>query len=263
LWRPRRGWRAFFDGPAGGLVPGASVRGRTIFSMCGRYALSAPGDVIAEIFGLLEVPDVQPSWNIAPTQLAAVVRQGDGGTGDSVSGSRARRLDLLKWGLVPYWAKDASIGSRMINARSETVAEKPSFKHALKRRRCIVPADGFYEWRKTTEGKVPTRIQRRDGRPLALAGLWEVWRRGAAAPLETFTILTTSPNRVLRPIHDRMPVILEPESFGLWLDPGETNPDRLAPLFEAGPGDELETFPVSRRVNSPANNDPECAEPAG
>jgi putative SOS response-associated peptidase YedK len=221
--------------------------------MCGRYSLTAPGDVVAEIFGLVDVPELRPRWNIAPTQQAAVIRQGDDG----------RRLDLLKWGLVPFWAKDAAIGSRMINARSETVAEKPSFKHALKSRRCIVPADGFYEWQKTAEGKVPTRIQRRDGRPLGFAGLWELWTRGPGAPLETFTILTTPPNNVLRPIHDRMPVILEPEDFALWLDPKEMRRECLEPLFEARSGADLETFPVSRHVNSPANDDAECARPAG
>jgi len=247
LWRAARLRRVFFH------RVGGSVLGDTIFPMCGRYSLSAPGDIIAEIFELVHAPDLRPRWNIAPTQQAAVIRQGDDG----------RRLDLLKWGLVPFWAKDAAIGNRMINARSETVAEKASFKHALKRRRCIVPADGFYEWQKTPEGKVPTRIQRRDGRPLGFAGLWEVWKRGPGEPLETFTILTTAPNHVLRPIHDRMPVILPPEAISLWLDPGEMRVERLEPLFEAGSGEDLETYPVSRRVNSPANDDAACVEPAG
>lgn len=220
--------------------------------MCGRYSLSAPGDVIAEIFALAHVPDLRPRWNIAPTQDAAVVRAGDDG---------ARRLDLLRWGLVPFWAKEASIGNRMINARSETAHEKASFKHPLRRRRCLVPADGFYEWRKTTDGKVPTRIQRRDGRPLALAGLWERWSRGPGEPLETFTILTTSPNALLAPVHDRMPVVLAPEDWQLWLDPTQQDVARLAPLMVACSDAELETFAVSRRVNSPANDDAECAAP--
>ena len=220
--------------------------------MCGRYSLSAPGDVIAEIFALAEVPDLRPRWNVAPTQGAAVVRVGEGGV---------RRCELLRWGLVPFWAKDASIGSRMINARAETAHEKASFKHALRRRRCLVPVDGFYEWRKTPDGKGPTRIQRRDGRPFALAGLWERWSRGPGEPLETFTILTTSPNTLLRPIHDRMPVILDPTDWEGWLDPSAERPERLRPMLGTAPDGELEAFAVSRRVNSPANDDADCAAP--
>jgi len=221
--------------------------------MCGRYSLSVPADVLAEVFALARVADVSPRWNIAPTQDAAVVRVREG----------ERCLDALRWGLVPFWAKDVRIGNRMINARSETVAEKPSFKHALKRRRCLVPADGFYEWRRTPDGKVPTRIQRRDGRPFALAGLFEVWKKGPGEPLETFTILTTAPNALLRPIHDRMPVVVEESDHDLWLDPAMQDVARLEPLFAACRDDDLETFAVSTRVNSPANDDPECALPAG
>ena len=220
--------------------------------MCGRYSLSAPGDLVAEIFALAQAPALRPRWNIAPTQDAPVVRAAEGGE---------RRVALLRWGLVPHWAKEASIGNRMINARSETAHEKASFKHALRRRRCIVPADGFYEWQKTTDGKVPTRIQRRDGRPMALAGLWERWSRGPGEPLETFTILTTVPNAVLAPVHDRMPVVLGPDDWQLWLDPAEQDVARLAPLLVACPDPELEAFAVSRRVNSPANDDAECAAP--
>ena len=220
--------------------------------MCGRYSLSAPGDVIAEIFALARVPDLRPRWNVAPTQEAPVVRVDDTGT---------RRLDLLRWGLVPFWAKDPSIGNRMINARSETAHEKASFKHPLRKRRCLVPVDGFYEWRRTPDGKVPTRIQRRDGRPFALAGLWERWTRGPGEPLETFTILTTSPNALLRPIHDRMPVVLDAADWELWLDPSQQDVERLAALLGPCPDADLEAFAVSRHVNSPANDDPACVEP--
>jgi putative SOS response-associated peptidase YedK len=220
--------------------------------MCGRYSLSAPGDVIAEIFALARVPDLRPRWNIAPTQDAPVVRAAPDGS---------RHVDLLRWGLVPFWAKEASIGNRMINARSETAHEKASFKHPLRKRRCLVPVDGFYEWQQTPDGKVPTRIQRRDGRPFALAGLWERWSRGPGEPLETFTILTTSPNALLKPVHDRMPVVLDAADWPLWLDPGEQDPARLAPLLVACPDDALEAFAVSRRVNSPAHDDAECAAP--
>ncbi len=219
--------------------------------MCGRYSLAVPADVVAELFGLLEVPDLSPRWNVAPTQDALVVRTTDAG----------RAGALLRWGLVPAWAKDASIGNRMINARSETVAEKPSFRSALRRRRCLVPADGFYEWRKTADGKVPTRIRRRDGRPFAFAGLWERWTRGEGAPLETFTILTTLPNHLLRPIHDRMPVILAEDDWDAWLAPGERPAEALLPLLGPCPDGDLEAFAVSPRVNSPRHDDPACAEP--
>ncbi len=223
--------------------------------MCGRYSLSAPGDVIAEVFALAAVPDLRPRWNIAPTQEVPVVRAPQAGEG------AGRRLDLLRWGLVPSWARDPSIGSRMINARSETAHRKPSFREALRRRRCIVPADGFYEWQRAPGGKVPTRIQRRDGRLLALAGLWESWARGPAEPLVTFTILTTAPSPLLRPIHDRMPVLLRPADRDLWLDSSVQDPARLAPLFVPGSDDILETFAVSRRVNSPAHDDAGCVAP--
>ncbi len=221
--------------------------------MCGRYSLTTPGDVLAEIFALSEVPNLSPRWNIAPTQSVPVIR----------SDAHGRRVDALRWGLVPSWAKDLSIGSRMINARSETVASKPSFRHAFRRRRALVPADGFYEWQKTEDGKVPTRIQRRDGGPLALAGLWERWSVGDGEPVLTFTILTTSPNATLRPIHDRMPVVLAARDWAQWLDADVQNPAALLPLLVPCPDGDLETFPVSRHVNSPRNDDPECALPAG
>lgn len=218
--------------------------------MCGRYSLAAPGDVIAELFDLVEVPDLAPRWNIAPTQRAPVVRVEEDG----------RRAALLRWGLVPAWAKDRKIGNRMINARSETAAEKPSFRTAMRRRRCLVLADGFYEWRKTPDGKVPTRIQRRDGRPFAFAGLWERWTRGEE-PLETFTILTTAASPLLRPVHDRMPCLLEPGDRSLWLDPEIQDAARVVPLLAPAVDADLELFAVSTRVNSPRHDDAECALP--
>ncbi len=220
-------------------------------SMCGRYSLAVPGDIVAELFALVGSPEISPRWNIAPTQSVGVIRAAPDG---------ARHLSPLRWGLVPTWAKDAKIGNRMINARSETAASKPSFRNALRRRRCIVPADGFYEWRRTVDGKVPTRIQRRDGTPMALAGLWERWSRGPE-PLETFTILTTTPNHLLRPIHDRMPVILAPDDWQRWLDPDQQDARVVEPLMIPYPDGELEAFAVSTRVNSPRHDDPECAAP--
>ncbi len=214
--------------------------------MCGRYTLSTPSDVVRDLFELSEAPELRPRFNIAPTQEASVVRvQGD-----------ARRLDLLKWGLVPYWAKDPSRGP--INARSETVAEKPSFRDAFKKRRCLVVADGFYEWQKVAGGgKKPFYFQLPDGSPFAFAGLWERWTRGDE-PLETFTILTKEANQIVGEIHPRMPVILGREGYAPWLDPDLQDGRALAGLLEAGPMEELTCYPVSTYVNSPANDSPEC-----
>ncbi len=230
----------------------APVRG-TLLPMCGRYSLAAPGDVIAELFELGDLPaDLVPRWNIAPTQQSLVVRVGeDGGKQEGA---------LLRWGLVPFWAKDVKIGNRMINARSETASVKPSFRDAMKRRRCLVLADGFYEWQRTADGKVPTRIQQRDAVPFGFAGLWERWGRGDEL-LETFTILTKAANAQLRDIHDRMPCVLRTADHGLWLDPDVTDAARVVPLLSPGHDPELETFTVSTRVNTPRNDDAECAAP--
>ncbi len=219
--------------------------------MCGRYTLSTPGDAVAELFRLDSTPDLSPRYNIAPTQEAAVVR--------STGGRRA--LDHLRWGLVPYWAKEPSIGNRMINARSETAAEKPAFRSSLRRRRCLVAADGFFEWRRTAAGKQPYLLRLAGGGPFAFAGLWDRWVPHAGAAIESFTILTTRPNELVGAIHDRMPVILPPRDHELWLDPGEARPQRLAPLLRPFSAAEMTVFPVPSLVNRPANDTPECIEP--
>ena len=225
--------------------------------MCGRYTLTTPPELIADLFKIEGVPTLSPRYNVAPTQEAAVVRVPKPG--------EKRRLDLLRWGLVPAWAEDPSIGNRLINARAETVAEKPSFKRSLQKQRCLVVADGFYEWRKDGKVKQPIWIHRTDGRPFAFAGLWASWRpKGAPReepPLETFTILTTAPNELMKPIHDRMPVILSPEHFGVWLDPAVSDPERLTPLLVPAPESGFETREVSRGVNSPAHDAPDCIAP--
>ncbi|HEV7668702.1 MAG TPA: SOS response-associated peptidase [Thermoanaerobaculia bacterium] len=225
--------------------------------MCGRYTLTTPPELIADLFEVDGVPMLPPRWNVAPTQEAAVVRVPKPG--------EKRRLDLLRWGLVPGWADDPSIGNRLINARAETVAEKPSFKRSLQKQRCLVLADGFYEWRKEGKLKQPIWIHRTDGRPFAFAGLWASWRpKGApreVPPLETFTILTTTPNELMKPIHDRMPVIVAPEDYGLWLDPAVVEPERVAPLLRPAPESGFETREVSRGVNSPAHDAPDCIAP--
>ncbi|MEJ7843416.1 MAG: SOS response-associated peptidase [Rubrobacter sp.] len=217
--------------------------------MCGRYTLTSPIDRLIGEFGLAGADgDLHPNFNVAPTQEVAAVVAGNGG----------RRLEMLRWGLVPSWADDPGIGARMINARSETAPEKPSFRGAFRRRRCLIPADGFYEWKREVGGKQPFYIHMGDGRPFAFAGLWESWNDGE---IRSCTILTTSANDLVGPVHERMPVILPAGDRDAWLDP-EAEREELASLLRPYPGDDLETFPVSRFVNSPRNNDERCVQPA-
>src|SRR5215216_3572508 len=180
--------------------------------MCGRYTLRTPVDTLAEAFEIEEYPSsIVPSYNIAPTQEVAAVVEED----------EKRKLEMLRWGLIPSWAKDPAIGNKMINARAETLAEKPSFRTALKRRRCLVVADGFYEWKKTGGGKTPMYVQLKDGQPFGFAGLWEAWQSPEDGLIKTCTIITTTPNELLADIHDRMPVILPREAYDRWLAPEE------------------------------------------
>ena len=221
--------------------------------MCGRYTQTQPAAVLQERFGLRDpVPEVAARYNLAPSQMAPVVVQ-DG---------PASRLRFMRWGLVPFWAKSPAIGHRMINARAETAARKPAFRRALARRRCLVPADGFYEWRPTPgqRRKTPMRIVRRDRAVFAFAGLWEVWEPPEGDPLESFTILTTPANRLLAPIHDRMPVILPAPGEAPWLHPGTGRPD-LEALCTPYPDDLLEAYEVSTLVNAPRHDTPECLTP--
>lgn len=221
--------------------------------MCGRYTLTAPGDAIVEAFELEAVPELSPRYNIAPTQEVAIVRK-DRRTGK-------RQLERVRWGLVPSWAQDPSIGNRMINARSETAAEKPAFRSAFKRQRCLVVADGFYEWRKAADGtKQPFLIHLRDSRPFGIAGLWEHWEKGGE-PFDSCALLTTGPNELMATIHDRMPVILPPEHFEIWLDPATSDRNTLEALLVPFDAAKMEAYPVSRIVNNPANDSPRCMEP--
>src|SRR4051812_15786822 len=182
--------------------------------MCGRYTVRSIQPV-AELFGISLPPQFQPRYNVAPTQDVLVVR-----SASKEQTTASRRGDLLRWGLVSSWADDPSVGNRMINARAETAATRPAFRDAMKRRRCLIPADGFYEWqgRADNKRKQPHLIRMKDDRPFGFAGLWDTWRRGDE-PLETFTILTTSPNELVANIHNRMPVIVAPQDFDRWLDP--------------------------------------------
>jgi putative SOS response-associated peptidase YedK len=226
--------------------------------MCGRYSLTTPVEGLRQLFDFPERPNLAPRYNIAPTQSVAAVRRAPPVAEQSGESPPAggQHLVLLRWGLIPHWAKDASIGSRMINARAETLAEKPSFRAAFHKRRCLIVADGFYEWQKQDKGpKQPYRIARRDGGPFAFAGLWERWRDAAAGSLvESCTIVTTEANALLRPIHDRMPVILPPPAFTAWLDP-ETGSEAALALLRPYGGDDLVAYRISLRVNSVANDD--------
>ena len=220
--------------------------------MCARYSLTLGDQSLAEVFDLADVPHVDPRWNVAPTQTVPVVVEGPRGV---------RRLEPMRWGLVPSWADDPSIGSRMVNARAETAATKPSFRAAVRSRRCLVPADGFYEWTVAGGVKQPIHVRRTDRAVFAFAGLWEVWTKGAV-PLETFTILTTEPNDVLRPVHDRMPVILDRGDFARWLDPEIRDPSVVQDLLRPCAGAGWEAVPVSRFVNDPRHEGPGCVATA-
>jgi putative SOS response-associated peptidase YedK len=212
--------------------------------MCGRFAAQLPPELIARLFRTAgPLPNIPPNWNVAPTQPAMVVRR------DPDSGDRS--LDVLTWGLVPFFTKDLKKAQRPINARSETAPSSSVFREAFKRRRCIVPCDAFYEWQAVADGKQPYAISRADGTPLALAGLWEGWRDPAGEVLRTFTIMTTTANATMAPIHNRMPVILEEEDWRTWL--GEVPRDPLA-LLRPAAEDVLQRWPVGRAVNSVQNN---------
>lgn len=225
--------------------------------MCGRFTQTRTWPELVELYRLADTlgpSPLQPRYNIAPTQDVPVVRRRDG--------SEARELTLARWGLIPSWAKDMDMGARMINARAETVHEKPSFRRAFRHRRCLVAADGFYEWRKQPRGaKQPYFITVGGGRPFAFAGLWEAWNAPVGHMVESCTIITTEANDDLRPIHDRMPVILTPEAFDRWLAPSLPLDDARA-LLKPFDG-EMTAYPVGLGVNNARNDDPGCMERHG
>lgn len=220
--------------------------------MCGRFVLENIPEQLMKVYRLSSPPDLSPRYNVAPSQQIAVVRQQNGGD---------RELAMMQWGLIPSWAKDSAIGYKMINARSETAHEKPSFKQALRSRRCIVPVSGFYEWEKKGKEKIPHYIHLRDGDIMSLAGLWETWKSPEGERIETCTILTTAANSLLKPLHDRMPVVLHNEEFDLWFNRDVDDINLLAELFHSYPSDRLEEHIVSKEVNSPSNDSPECIVP--
>jgi len=222
--------------------------------MCGRYNLRANPRELAEVFQLLHEIDLKPRFNIAPTQQVAVVRLAD----------KHREMSLMRWGLVPAWAKDPKAGPALINARAETVATKPTFRTAFKKRRCLIPASGFYEWQKG-EGKAkqPFHIHLKKDHPFAFAGLWETWKGEDAEPIESCTIITTDANKLMASIHDRMPVILPDEVYDQWLDPKLEDAKELESLLVPYPGKDLVAEPISTIVNSPRNDSPAVLEPQG
>ena len=211
--------------------------------MCGRYAFYSPHEAVLEYFGVA-APPIEARYNIAPTQYVATLRGNETGQ---------RSIAMLRWGLVPFWAKDLSIGNRMINARAETLDSKPAFKRALRKRRCLILANGFYEWKREANGKTPYFISLRDQRPFAMAGLWERWRRDDADPVESCTIVTTEPNDLVATLHNRMPVILDSGHQDGWLDQDNADPARLKTLLGSYPSGEMIAWPVSRTVNNPRN----------
>ncbi len=219
--------------------------------MCGRYTLTATGQQLADLFGLPEAPVLDPRYNVAPTQAVTVVWLGAAG----------RELVLARWGLIPPWANDPAIGNRLINARSETAADKPSFREAFRKRRCLIPATGFYEWQALGRSKQPFHFRLADGRPFAFAGLWERWDKGEQ-PVESCTVLTAAANGVVRPVHERMPVILRSEDHAAWLNAAAPLAG-LPALLRPYPGDDLVAVPVGRWVNDPRHEGPECLAPAG
>jgi len=224
--------------------------------MCGRYSLSLPPETLQSLFDFHHpCPDIKPRFNIAPTQLAPVVR---------LDGDGHRQLAMLRWGLIPRWAKDTTGASRMINARSETVAEKPAFRSAFRKRRCLIPANGFYEWKSISDRiKQPYYIYRKDRQPLIMAGLWETWHNSITnEDLATFTILTTEANATMRRFHDRMPVFLHADQFAPWLTPSGQDAPVTQMMLLPAPDDLLDMHEVSRQVNSPSIDDASLIAPA-
>jgi len=222
--------------------------------MCGRFVLFSSLEEIREAFAVQQVRyQVEPSYNVAPTQTVAVVVQREG----------VNTLEKMRWGLIPAWAKDPAIGSRMINARAETVGEKPSFKRPLKDRRCLVVANGFYEWQKTGQAKIPMFIRLKSGQPFGFAGLYDVWTSPEGEAVASCTIITTSANDLMQPIHDRMPVILPKSQETTWLNPAIQTAADLLPLLVPYSAADMEAYPVSRMVNSPENNSPDLIRPVG
>ena len=223
--------------------------------MCGRFAQKSPVPSLAKNFDAqLKLESLEPRYNISPTSIVPVVRIPHQET--------KRTLEGLKWGLIPSWASDPSIGFKLANARAETVADKPSFRSAFKKQRCLVPIDGFFEWKQDTKPKQPFYFFMKDEKPFALAGLWEYWKpkTGNGEPIYSFTLITTEPNSLLAKVHDRMPVIIDPKDFEEWLDPANQDPAKLTKFLKPYPASKMDSYPVSTFVNAVKNQGPACIE---
>jgi putative SOS response-associated peptidase YedK len=224
--------------------------------MCGRYAFFAPREAIERVFGVVDPPEIEPRYNIAPSQFVPIVR---------VDRDGKRVLRMVRWGLVPFWARDESIGNRMINARAETLSTNAAFREAFEQRRCLIPVSGFYEWRRDGRASTPWYVESAAGEPFALAGLWARWRPRNAAkeapPLDSCTIITAPASALLAPIHDRMPVIVPAEAFAAWLDPQMHDPAALGRWLEMPRDEELTTRVVSRAVNDARSEGVELIAP--
>ncbi len=216
--------------------------------MCGRFSIFTPAETLKVRFNVLCAAELKPTYNAAPTQSLPVIINNEPMT-----------IDLCRWGLIPGWAKEQKIGNKMINARAETLLKKPSFRDSFKRRRCLVLTDGFYEWEKTSDQKIPYRISMRDHDPFAFAGIWDVWRTPEGKTLRSFSIITTEPNELMRPLHNRMPVILTKENERRWLQDIDTQEAQT--MLEPYPFDDLEAYPISTLVNSPRNNSEDIINP--
>lgn len=220
--------------------------------MCGRFGFITPIEILRNIFKLNRIEEVEPNYNIAPTQNVPVIRE----TAD------ARELVPMRWGLIPFWAKDISIGNKMINARAESLFEKPAFKQAVTRRRCLIPADGFYEWKKVGKAKQPYYIRAKEDTPLALAGMWDRWKNpDDGQELQTCTIITTEANELVAPLHDRMPVIVDLADTDTWLNPEVKDLEHIRPLLRPYDAKKMTFYPVSTRVNSSGYKGEECIVP--
>jgi putative SOS response-associated peptidase YedK len=219
--------------------------------MCGRFYLDVQQDALMSYFDLATILQLTPRYNIAPSQNIAAV----------ITSNHGRKMVKLRWGLIPFWAKDEKIGYSTINARAETVESKPAFRTAFKQRRCLIPASGFFEWKAKKEGKQPYYIHPKHNTLFAFAGLYEHWRNSKGEQVDTCTILVTDANAIVKQVHDRMPVILSPEHFNSWLDPDNINRSGLKALLKPWPEDETDLYAVSKKISNPKNDDPECISP--
>jgi putative SOS response-associated peptidase YedK len=222
--------------------------------MCGRYRLSQRKQIVEQYFDSVSgEEDWNPRYNVAPTQPVPVIRQNPK--------EPVRELSLMRWGPIPSWAKDPSVAAQMINARSETAGTKPAFRDSLKLRRCLIPADGFYEWKRDGKTKQPFCFELNEGQLFAFAGLWDRWKDPSGNWIKTCSILTTTPNAVTSGVHDRMPVILSPDGYDLWLDPGMTKVEAVSDLLRPCDARLMQCYPISTRINHVANDDEECSRP--